>query len=1363
MPLPVITSAFRDAGARILNTLIDRAQDFDAQSPDEPKFFIIETWARLVQNGADLGRIFNAAQEEFTQHESPHARTQTRWLDFLGTLFEFGGEATPAFVSNLWRAYIFRLNGVNEDLWLQYPDLRHAVSVRTDRQLPAAWGDWIIQMQTFMGIAEALLVEAAPEFNHLLTSQDVIDLLEGLEPEAEPRDPFAASGATFVPDPDFDATATLIAYLAAFIDQVGRVDPRGLPQISRAVVPLDGVYTPLLLTPITAFDGSHGYTRYQTATSLDQRTSLSGEPASRADSDGAAGIAPQEALFRSPQALILGEAGCGKTTLLRYLAHEAARGLLDDQQASFQIEHDPEGGTRIALGRPLPIYVDLAEYIDNRGTDESLQSTIMRQGVELIGDQGAVSMLTRFLEAGQCLILLDGLDQAATDEQRRMLSEEVSQAAAHWHAVGNRVAVTSRLAGASGAPLAETFTTYLVRPLDRSQFGPFLLRWSLALVRLKRPLLRDEDALQQAQTETLALVREVTTNPHLAALAASPLMLRLLAGIFRQGTLLTPQRVAVYQMVADALIRDWRLPQTATNPPAVLEMEATTLLGHLAYWLHSSRPAGRLNAAELKSILSQQWRELHPDSLPEQSEAAIGDFIGRLKPHLGALVELEPGQYSFVYQGIQEYFAARYFASSYRLAPERIRRYLHDPRWDEVIRLAIGFTSLRSQEDASDLIEAGVLARGARAAELGHRPSPFEDLLRRDLFFAARLLGAGAEARPAITGEIVRDLMALWLNGDRDSIGRYTLIFDAARQVLSQLDGTQAARRALGIALEALGDKDEHRRAFAADAVTFWPSTQSEAVEALVRAGRGDQPPLVERAVAQALGRVGELPVEAYRLLLGLVNDKDDAVAEAARETLRAAQPAPQEALNLFVDMLHHDLAASRRVALRQLRQVGALPPSVIAELIHVLSDPDAEMRQGAMDALASAAQLPDHALMTICRMAMDTSTGLRLSAVNALRRPVELPPEVIVHLVDWTYDPDVSIRRAAALALGDCLNTSEEVMEALVERLDDPVDSVRAEVVGPLAHKGPDDARVMHVLAHAGRDPTHRVRCAVAEALRFINEPNVEVRTALKNLLNDREVIVREAALATIGQMDEPGGELIDEVTALARVQNIAIGVQAVRALAHQRELPPEALSALISALPSHWENEGREIADCLKAHYPLGMELLNRVMDLAVARGVGITGAGRHPDGLRALALEILGHELNEAQDIHMVLIEAAKSSSPDVQVAALRGLGLVRVLWPDIREVMFRQLSEGTLAVRCAAGIALGRLMHTLPDPPLSAEEMSELAERLATLLREITPRAAWEDGAETQNDLLRALSQVMARGRPSPPRLPARADE
>jgi HEAT repeat protein len=995
--------------------------------------------------------------------------------------------------------------------------------------------------------------------------------------------------------------------------------------------------------------------------------------------------------------------------------------------------------------------------------DEDLQAFIVRTAADMAGDQGSVAMLEGFLASGQCMLLLDGLDQAATDEQRRMLIESVSHAAAVWRSRGNRVIVSSRMAGYGAAPLAETFSANLIRPLDRSQIGPYLLRWSLAAVRLRRPLMRDDEALQQAQSETLALVREVTMNPQLAALAATPLMLRLLVGTYRPGALIGPGKVAVYQMVADALIHDWRLPQSAANPPVILEQEATTLLGHLAYWIHASRPSGRLSAGELRAILTHIWRQHHPDLPVEQGQEAVDEFVGRLGPQSGVLVELDTGEYGFIFHGLQEYFAARYLVSSFRLAAGRIRAYLHDPRWDEVIRLAIGFTALGSQEDASDLIETGILARGPRAAELDHQPSPFEDFLRRDLFFAARLLAAGAEARPEVTQVITRELVALWLNGDRDSAGRFSLIFDAARRHLAQLDGTEAGRRAMQIVLDDISSADEHRRAYAGDAVSLWPAYAGDAVERLVRAGR-DAPPLVRRAIAQALGRLGDLPAEAYKLLLSLVNDTDEAVAGAARATLLAAQPVPQEALGMFIDLLRSGTAAGRRVSLRQLQQVGALPPGVVAELIHLLSDPEPDIRQAAMDALAGTTHLPENALMTICRVAMDAASSLRHSALAALRRPVELPREVIDHLVEWTGDEEVTVRRAAALALGTCLNKTPEVMQALIECLADPVDSIRADVVEPLAHKGRDEARVMHVLAHAVSDSTHRVRCAVAAAIRHFPEPNADLRGALKLLLGDKEVIVREAALDTIAGLKEPGGDLIEEVVALVKVQDFGIGARAVRALAGLRGLPQSALLALVGALPTHWEVEGEAMAACLRAHFPLGLDLVYQIMDLAVLRSVGMTQAARLPGGLRVLALDILGHGLDEAPDIVSVLLEAANDgSSPEVQIAALRGLAHSRTLWPEVRQVMFRLVREGPLPVRCSAGVALGRLMHSLPDPPLSAADMGELAGMLAALLKEITPRASWEIDTQTQNDLLRALSQVVARSRPSPPRLTAHVED
>ncbi|MBN1430399.1 MAG: HEAT repeat domain-containing protein [Anaerolineae bacterium] len=1350
-----ITKALSQAGSQLLNKLVEFAQERGDET-DDAVFTAIEHWAREVLHTANLTAIFDAAQEEFVAVPGANAR----WLDIFGVLFEHGGDSVAAFAENLWRTYFFRLEDAPEALWSQYPDLQRAVTLNTDRNLPRSWGDWVLPIEILMSIAEARLIEATDAFECLLVSQDVVEMLAELALGEEKPVPDLNGDAVPMPP---DITTALMAYLSACSNVIGLIDPRGLSQVGRIPVSLDTVFTPLRLVPFDAYHQPVKAVRYQTATFISDDLFAFKEAVGPRELEAHPGLMPQEALSQHSQVLILGDVGTGKTTLLRAIAFEYARILSEDQADSIQIESRPNGGFQVRLARPLPIYIDLAEYVDDHLPDESLQDFALRSAAEISADQSVGPLVAGFLRAGQCILLLDGLNQVATDEQRRMIVEAVTDAAGQWHAAGNQIVVTSRLTGYTAAPLPTEFAIHVIRPLDRSQIGPFLLRWTLALIRLKRPLIREDEALQQAHAETLALVREVTTNPQLHVLVNTPLMLRLLIGIYRPGMVIVPQRVALYQMVADALIREWRLPQSAGSRPTILEYEATDLLSHLAFWIHSSRASGRLSEPDLQAILLHIWQQLHSDAPVAQGEEAIGEFVSRIRSQPGALVECSSGQYGFVYDGLQEYFAARYLVSSYRLASERIRVLLHDPRWDEIIRLAIGFTALRSQEDASDLIEMAILARGTRAQDMGYSPALFEDFLKRDLFFAARLLGTGIETRSQITHLVVDELVALWLGGDRDSLGRFSLIFDNTRRHLMNLDGTLASRRALQLVLEGLQSIDEHRRAFAVDALTFWPSHLAEAIDMLVRDGR-EAPALSRWAAAQALGCASGLSVDAYKLLLSLVCDTDERVSTGARDTLHSVPPVPSEALAMFVDLLRGGNPAGRRVSLRQLQQIGALPPGVINELIYLLNEPDLEIRRGAMEALSSANVLPDNALLTICRFAMDTESGLRLAAVDALRRPVELPQEVIEHLIDWTYDPEVAIRRASALALGACRNDSDDIMEALIERLDDPVDSVRADVVEPLAVRGNGNSRVMHVLAHAVRDPTHRVRCAIAAALRHFPRPTAELREALRLLLSDKEVIVRETTLDTIAQLEEPGPELVDYLVSLVSVQDFGIGTKSVRALSHLRGLPNQALLVLVRALSTNWEAHGASIAACLKAHGPLGMDIVNRIMDLAVLRPAGRTQATQVPISLQVLALEILGHALDEAPDLGHVLLEvASENENSDVQIAALHGLRYGREVRPDTKQTLLDLTRQGQLPVRCAAAVTLGHLIRNLPDLPFHSMELSMLGEVITSLLKELPPRASWETDADLQNELLMALNWIVARARSTVPRLTSRLEE
>jgi HEAT repeat protein len=1359
MPIPITTTALSQALITLLQTLIERAQDrYD--DTDSPVYIAIEHWARGALNPAQIQEALNLAQDQFARY----APANQRWLELFAELMQHGGDDISLLVANIWRADLFHLSSAVDVLWDQYPEIQRRVTIHTDRPLPRSWSEWIFPLSSFMGVVGDTLTERNPVFEDLIGSEEVLTLLEEDE---------AASPVIELPSTDsetveagiyINSAGTLDAYLSACNDIIAHIDPRGYPRSVNRTVPLSDVYIPLRLVPLATTDESAGLVRYQAATYRNPELDTLREPLNQQQLSAQSGVPVFEIITRHPQTLILGVSGAGKSTLLRTIVAEQVRLLQETNSAGIQIESRPDGSIIIRLSRRLPIYVDLAEFVDeHRG--ETLEEFIVRSAINLINNPDIAAILLDLLRRGQCILLLDGLDQVATEDQRRMLNSAISYAAGQWRSQGNHIVVTSRFEGYTSAPLPPSFKTYVVRGLDRSQIGPFLLRWSITLARMRRPLISDDDALRRAESDTLALVREVTGNPRLYHLINTPLMLRMLVSVYRPGMLMSPQRIAIYQLVADALVREWHLPQNAADRPVVLEQDVTELLGELAYWLQSSRPGGMLTEQELRDILAQIWSNMHPSASPMQASESIEGFLRHMRLNPGVLTELAPQRYGFIYHALQEYFAARYLVSSYRMAPERIRNYTHNPRWDEVIRLAVGFTALRSREDAADLIEAAILARGPRAERHDLTPDLLEDLLHRDLFFTARLLGSGIEVGTEIAETVASALMRLWLDGDRDSVGRFNLLFDSARRYLLLLDGTSASWHALQLARQALNSSDDYRRSHAVEALTFWPSHYTEGRDAIVQIGR-EASTIVKMAMSGALGHIGPLDIYAYRLLLNLVSDADERVSERAQHSLEAAAPVPQEALSMWIEFLRSGNPARRRISLRVLGRMGVLPPLVINELLLLLGDPDTETRQASVDVLAGVRDLPENVLTAICRAAQDINadTETRIAAIHALRRPVDLPQEVIDLLIDWTYDPDVAVRKAAIEALGTCNNLGSDVIDALVERLNDPIDSVRAAVALPLAQKGQDDPRVTHVFMHAVRDPIYTVRIAIVGALRLFPRPNDDIRQALLPLLSDREIIVREATLETISYLEAPGAEIIDYMISLVRDGDYHIAGKAVKSLARLRNLPQAALRTLVDSLRSHWQDAGDLIRDCLRAHDPLNQEIIHEIMDLAVLLPVGYSVAAKVPTGLRALALEMLGSTIEEVPSVLRILFEAARSEGIiEVQVAALRGLSHLRTMPTGIQSDLYTLLNAGPLEVRCAAAIALGGIIRNLPDPPFSPDEMLALIDSLAQLLKEITPRASWESDTRLQNDLVMALEWVTARARPSLPRLSARLED
>lgn len=1351
MAASLIASALSRFGKQLLQELLERVRAI-SDPAEMVEYALLERRLEDVLTQGDIEAAFERAYQQFRGYSS----VNERWMQTFEHLLRHGGESIRTFCYNLWLTFLFRLPEAGEALWDLYPKLQQTVTVETQSVLPHHWGEWIPPLQAFMDLAEGHLVEENPFFEELFASAEVQQLLEGsLAPPTQRGAP--SNGQPFATLEGRFNAAAFAAYLSACFQRMGHIDPRGYPRSVHSTLPLSDVYIPLPLVRLPSGEAPHHLIRYQIAGYDDPQISAFREPLIAREMEGRASETVYEVLSRHQLVLILGGVGAGKTTLLRHLVLEQARLLLEAPPEAA------DGDALPALAHALPLYVDLAEYCEEHYPDETLEEYLLRSAAQLAQDEDVVPLLAGLLQNGQCLILLDGLDQAASDDQRRLLVANVARASATWRATGNRVVVTSRFSGYATTPLPPEFVAYVIRPPERTHLDALLLRWRQVLLRLERPLMGDDEVIRQAHSDMLTLARQITGNPALRAVLNSPLLLRLLAGIYRPGMVVPAQAVAIYQQAAEALTREWRLPQGATARPTVLEQEITPLLGELAFWLQSARPTGLVSEQELREILGRIWGEMHPQATPEQVNAAIGDFMGRVRVHPGVLMELAPQRYGFAYRGLQEYYAARYLVTGYLHAAQRIRERLHDPRWDEVIALAIAYMALHSLDDASALIEAAVLARGRQAVQFGHASSPFESLLKRDLFYAARLLGSGVEVRADLARYVVEQLMDLWLHGDRNSLGRFSLIFDNARRYLIDLEGTSSSHLALQVAKEHLQASDEYVQAFAVDALTFWPSHLEEGRHALATLTH-EAPLMVRRALANALKHMGTPSQEAYMLLLRLAGDPDEQVSLTSQQALEGVASIPPGVLALWVNYLRSGDLAKQRIALRWLQSAGSLPPQVIGELLRLLGDPNLLLRRRAVEALAHVPNLSADALGLLTRLAASADPPIRVAAIGALARPVELPTEIIEQLVRWSDDSDPGVRQAAIHALETCQNDSREVIDALLERLDDPADSIRAGVMEALARKGGTQPRVQHMLARMVDDPIYSVREALARALRLIPEPSDEVRRILQILLNEREPSVREAALETVRYLRVPGDEITDYLIVLATTPNHPHGLQAAHVLASLRGLREEALLALLEALRLHGEQVAKAVADCLQAHVPLPPAVTNALMDMALSSNNGAGERERPWVMLRGLALEMLGYTLDHAPAAMQVLLNAARASEPlSVRLAALRGLAYTRTASPGVLHELRGLLNNGPFEVRCQAAVTLGHLIRNLPDPYLTADEMMGIARHIADMLYEVTPRAAWEADSRIQNELLWALSWIVERARPGAPRLAARSEE
>jgi hypothetical protein len=401
---------------------------------------------------------------------------------------------------------------------------------------------------------------------------------------------------------------------------------------------------------------------------------------------------PFGTILQSHQHLaVLAAPGGGKSTLLKRL------GL-----AYSSAERYREIPDNLPKKQWLPLFLRCREL--RKHADKPISQLLRKlpKRIELPEEltDGFRAMLQEALQAGQVLLLVDGLDEITDEGNRRSFADNLRRFLVSYPQVA--MVVTSRVAGfriVSGV-IGQVCREVELAPLTEDGIHALCLQWHLEV---------GKDSTQDKITAQ-KLADQIIANPSLFTLAQNPLLLTTLLAVRRNLGELPTNRADLYREAVKLLVRTWNVEGFAPMP----EREAMAQLCYVACCMMERNiqqiPYELLVdfLVEAREVLAAdlQHTQLSPESFIEQVE-----YRSSLLMRVGH--ERVNGRLQYVYEfrhlTFQEYLAAEgYVRKRHRRRREGkslvdlLSEHLGEPHWEEVISLA---AVLADDFEAEPLIE----------------------------------------------------------------------------------------------------------------------------------------------------------------------------------------------------------------------------------------------------------------------------------------------------------------------------------------------------------------------------------------------------------------------------------------------------------------------------------------------------------------------------------------------------------------------------------------------------------------------------------------------------------------------------------
>jgi hypothetical protein len=255
------------------------------------------------------------------------------------------------------------------------------------------------------------------------------------------------------------------------------------------------------------------------------------------------------------------------------------------------------------------------------------------------------------LTEGQCLVMLDGLDEVPDEQQRQQVSQWIDKQIRTY--LNSRFIITSRPLSFQTAPVTEVRASLKVKPFGFDQMEQFVYNWYLQNDSSQDPLVGPKTISRSmrraARRKTADLMSRIKKSSSLAELALNPLLLTMITTVDDYSKKELPlHRAELFDEIYDVLLvkrqdaRGIYDEQLATQTKQVLQLLALDMM--------------QRNATEFK--LSTSPAPIHRELQKFLGNKTLKDLLQRTDSASGLLIEVSPDTYAFAHQSIQDYLAA---------------------------------------------------------------------------------------------------------------------------------------------------------------------------------------------------------------------------------------------------------------------------------------------------------------------------------------------------------------------------------------------------------------------------------------------------------------------------------------------------------------------------------------------------------------------------------------------------------------------------------------------------------------------------------------------------------------------------------